>query len=170
MIWDIIVLIAILITLIVLPVDIAFFTNPAAHGSSHGTEHGDDSGHKPDHGHADQNTVGPHRPVIFGPALYGNQLNGTKSPNYNSEYVGISGAAQEHQVVNMGDHSTHGKPHTGLTAHATPETLVVLGSHMTRGRYIWFMSNFVCELFFMLDILLDFRTAYIDDETEQVRH
>lgn len=119
--WDVIVVTALLITLIALPIDIAFYTQPGEHGEEHGGENIDHSSSPGEH------TVAPQ----------------SRSDN---------GTGQEH----------------GGGGSDSGDEVTVFGKRMSHGKYIWFMSNFVCELFFMSDIVLDFRTGYIDDETDEV--
>jgi hypothetical protein len=123
MLWDVIVIVALVVTLIALPVDIAFYTQPGEHGG--GEQEGGHGGKHADH------------------------ANATSATEARSHDGG--GASSEHGD-NAGDDGE----------------VSVFGKKMTRGKYLWFMSNFICEIFFMLDIVLDFRTGYVDDETEEV--
>jgi len=111
-IWATIIVVALLITLIALPIDIAFYTQPEAHDKEHGEPH-----NEPD------------------------------KPHNNSGHVEV----KEDAHADSNEHEPSAFGHT-----------------MSREKYFWFMSNFICELFFIFDIFLDFRSGYVDEETDEV--
>ena len=113
MIWDFIIICAILLTLIAFPIDIAFYSEPH---------------HEPEKHHEPEHHSNPEEPVLHRAQL-----------SHDDE------AVSDDEVVALGWHK------------------------MSRDRYFWFMSSFICEIFFVLDILLDFRTGYVDEETEEVK-
>ena len=48
------------------------------------------------------------------------------------------------------------------------EYVNIFGHPMDYGKYVFYMTNFICELFFILDIVLEFRTGFLEEETDEV--